>query len=192
VVAEAARLSIAVAGCATALAIAQAQALAQPYVVVGECRAGVANGGYELRTSDGRLRVVGAFAQGHLTGTFIFWTAGGARVAVLPFDNDAKNGTVALWYTAPDAQQEAGRRLESPYVDDRPQGVTRSWHPNGAPRAEYHYEHGVLTEADAWTIAGAPLSDAEANDLQARDAEADDRFYATLLAIVRDNLPSCD
>ena len=192
-VAEAARLSIAVAGCAYALAIAQAQAQAQaqPYVV-GQCRAGVAHGGYELRMPDGRLRVVGAFAQGRMTGTFIFWTAGGARVDVLPFDNDDKNGTVALWYVAPDAQQEAGRKLESPYFGDRPHGVTRSWHPNGAPRAEYHYEHGVLTEAHAWTIAGAPLSDAEANDLQARDTEADDRLYATLLAIVRDNLPSCD
>jgi hypothetical protein len=190
VVAEAARLTVAVAGCAYALSIAQP--LADRYIVVGQCRAGVANGGYELRMPDGRLRVGGAFAQGHMTGTFIFWTAGGARVAVIPFDNDAKNGTVALWYVAPDAQLEAGRKLESPYIDDRPHGLTRSWHPNGAPRAEYRYEHGILIEARGWNIAGAPLSDAEAHDLQIRDAEADDGFYATLLAIVHENLPPCD
>jgi hypothetical protein len=99
---------------------------------------------------------------------------------------------VALWYVAPDAQLEAGRKLESPYIDDRPHGLTRSWHPNGAPRAEYRYEHGILIEARGWNIAGAPLSDAEAHDLQIRDAEADDGFYATLLAIVHENLPPCD
>ena len=53
--------------------------------------------------------VVGAFAQGRMTGTFIFWSAAGARVAVMPFDNDAKSGTVALWYTPPDGRPEAGR-----------------------------------------------------------------------------------
>ena len=66
------------------LALAVGQALAQPYVVVGQCRFGVPNGGYELRMPDGALRVAGAFAQGRLTGTFIFWTAGGARYSSSP------------------------------------------------------------------------------------------------------------
>src|SRR5256885_15931395 len=136
-------LTLLLAACAAACA---AEALAQPYVVVGQCRSGVANGGYEPRTPDRRLRVVGAFAQGHMTGTFIFWSAAGARVAVMPFDNDAKNGTVALWYTPPDSRVEAGRKLEAPYVDDRPHGIVRSWHPNGMPRAEYRYEHGALSD----------------------------------------------
>ena len=183
-------LSLALAGCAYVLAVAPA--LAQPHTVVGQCRAGAANGGYELRMPDGRLRVVGAFTQGRMTGTFIFWTTGGARIAVLPFDNDAKNGTVALWYAAPEGHVEAGRKLEAPYVEDRPHGVTRSWHANGAPRAEYRYEHGVLAEARAWTDAGAALSDPEAHALAARDATVDDKFYAALLAIVRENLPPCD
>ncbi|TMH17752.1 MAG: hypothetical protein E6H64_14565 [Betaproteobacteria bacterium] len=83
-VGEASRLSVAMACCV--LALAAGQALAQPYVVVGQCRYGVPNGGYELRMPDGRLRVVGAFAQGRMTGTFIFWSGAGARVAVMPFD----------------------------------------------------------------------------------------------------------
>ena len=188
-VGEAPRLSVAVACCV--LALAAGQALAQPYAVVGQCRSGVANGGYELRMPDSRLRVVGAFAQGHMTGTFIFWTAAGARVAVMPFDNDAKNGTIALWYTSPDGHNEAGRKLEAPYVDDRPHGVVRSWHPNGTPRAEYRYEHGVLSDAHAWSDSGVPLAYSDAERLAARDAANEDNFYASLLAVIRDNPPAC-
>ncbi len=189
-VGEASRLNVALACCV--LALAAGQALAQPYVVVGQCRSGVANGGYELRMPDGRLRVVGAFAQGHMTGTFIFWTAAGARVAVMPFDNDAKNGTVALWYTSPDGRSEAGRKLEAPYADDRPHGVVRSWHPNGTPRAEYRYEHGVLSDAHAWSDSGVPLGYSDTERLEARDAANDDNFYASLLAVIRENPPSCE
>jgi hypothetical protein len=49
-----------------------------------------------------------------------------------------------------------------------------------------------LADAQGWTEAGAPLSGAAALDLAASDALANDRFYAGLLAIVRDNLPPCD
>ena len=177
-------------GCAFALAVAQA--LGQPYVVSGQCRYGVPNGGYELRMPEGRLRVVGAFTHGHMTGTFIFWSATGARVAVMPFDNDARSGTVALWYTPPDGRVEAGRKLEAPYVNDRPHGIVRSWHPNGRLRAEYRYNHGVLSNARAWSESGVPLANTEAERLAARDAANNEKFYASLLAIVRVNLPPCD
>jgi hypothetical protein len=180
---------LALAACA---ALCSAAALAQPYVVVGQCRYGAPNGGYELRMPDGRLRIVGAFSQGHMTGTFIFWSPTGARVAVLPFDNDAKSGTVALWYTPPDGRFEAGRKLEAPYVDDRPHGIVRSWHPNGTPRAEYRYEHGVLSDARAWSDSGVPLAYSEAERLAAQDAASDDKFYASLLAVIREHLPPCD
>jgi antitoxin component YwqK of YwqJK toxin-antitoxin module len=174
------------------LAFALAPALAQAYVVVGQCRSGTPNGGYELRMPDGRLRVVGAFTQGHMTGTFIFWSAAGARVAVLPFDNDSRSGTVAFWYTASDGRIEAGRKLEAPYVNDRLHGIVRSWHPNGIPRADYRYEHGVLSEARAWSDSGTPLADTDAERLAARDAADDEKLYASLVAIVRENLPPCD
>jgi antitoxin component YwqK of YwqJK toxin-antitoxin module len=152
----------------------------------------VPNGGYELRMPDGRLRVVGAFAQGRMTGTFIFWTFGGARIAVLPFDNDARTGTVALWYLAPDGRSEAGRKLEAPYVDDQPHGIMRSWYADGAMRAEYRYEHGALVEARAWNERGTPLTDAEARSLAVSDADTDQRYYESLVRIVRDNLPTCE
>jgi hypothetical protein len=188
---ESLRTRIAVLG-TLLLALLPGAAVAEGYSVLGACRGGVANGAYELRAADGGLRVVGAFAQGHLAGTFIFWTRGGARLAVVPFDNDARNGTVAVWYAAPGAPMEAGRRLEAPYVDDRPHGIARSWHAHGAPRTEYRYEHGFLAEARGWTEAVVPLSASAAHDLVGKDAEADAQFYATLLALVRDNEPACD
>lgn len=174
------------------LALSPSVVVGQGERIAGSCRGGVPNGAYEVAATAGRPRIVGAFANGRPTGTFIFWTPGGARIALIPFDNGAKNGTVALWYAAPDAALEAGRKLEAPYVDDRLHGVERSWHPNGMPRAEYRYRHGVLAAARGWTEAGAPLSNAAARDLAQRDAEADERFYADLLAIVRANPPPCD
>lgn len=172
-------------------ALAAAPCGAQRYVAIGQCRAGVAQGSYQLRMPDGRLLVSGAFAQGHMTGTFIFWTRGGARLAVLPLDNDARNGTLARWYAAPDAARESGRELEAPYVGDRLQGVKRTWYLGGAPRSEYRYLRGALLMASAWSESGAALPEAEARRLAASDAEADDRGYAGLVALVRDHPPSC-
>lgn len=177
---------------ALVLALVPAVATGDGHGGLGACRDGVPNGAYELRATGDTPRVVGAFANGRLTGTFIFWTPGGARMALIPFDNDAKSGTVALWYAEADSALEAGRKLEAPYVDDRLHGIERSWYPGGVPRAEYRYEHGLLTAARAWTEAGTELSAAAARDLAVADADADERFYASLVAIVRANLPSCD
>ncbi len=178
--------------CALALSLSPAVAPGQGYVAAGACRAGVPNGAYELRSSDGHLRVAGAFAQGRMTGTFIFWTAAGARLAVLPFDNDARNGTVSLWYAAPDAAVEAGRRLEAPYVGDLPHGIQRSWYPGGGLKGENRYEYGVLVSTRGWNRAGEPLTDAAARSQAVSEAEADERVYATLRALVRANRPPCD
>jgi hypothetical protein len=167
-------------------------ATAEPLNVVGSCREGLPNGGYELRMPDGRLRTVGAFARGKKTGTFIFWTAGGARVAVIPYDDDARTGTVALWYVETSEWIEAGRRLEARYVDDRRHGTTRSWHTNGTLRSEFRYERGALIETHAWTDTGAALPESEARELATRDAESDQALLEALVSVVSDNLPRCD
>jgi antitoxin component YwqK of YwqJK toxin-antitoxin module len=177
---------------ALGLAIVATTALAQPFEVVGGCRSGLPNGAYELHEEDGQLRVAGAFAHGRKTGTFIFWSAGGARQAVIPYDDDLRSGTVALWYTSRDGHAEAGRRLEAPYVDDRLHGIVRSWHANGARRAEYRYDHGTLLEAHAWTEGGVELPEAEAHSLALRDAEDDQRYCDRLVALIRAHLPRCD
>jgi hypothetical protein len=172
--------------------VASTGAFAQAFEVTGSCRDGLPNGNYELRMPDTRLRVVGAFAHGRKTGTFIFWNAGGARIAVVPYDDDQRNGTVALWYVTQDSRIESGRRLEAPFVADRLHGVLRSWYPSGLPRAEYRYERGRLVEARAWTDAGSPLSDADAASSATSDAEADQRMLDELVALVQEHLPRCD
>src|ERR1700687_5890468 len=120
--------------CALALALAPLVVSAQTLDVVGACRSGIPNGAYELRMQDGRLRVVGAFAHGRKTGTFIFWNASGARVAVIPTKDDKKPGPVAFWYPGPGARRERQRKLEAPYEENRLHGIKRSWNPRGGRR----------------------------------------------------------
>jgi len=164
---------------------------AERFEVVGGCRGGVPNGAYELRMPDGQLRVAGAFAQGRKTGTFVFWTSRGARIAVVPYDDDAKTGTIARWYTTTTGG-ESGRRLEAPYTDNALNGIERSWHANGVLRSELRYEHGTLLSAQAWDRSGTLLPEAHARRLAAQDAAADERVLADLEAIVQDHLPRCE
>lgn len=167
-------------------------AATETYVVTGNCRDGQPHGAYELRTQGGTLRVAGAFTRGKRTGSFLFWSASGARVALLPFENDVMNGTVALWYLADSPKIEPRSRLEAVYVDGRQAGGARSWYPDGRQRAEFRYDQGVLAEARAWSATGALLPEAEARAMAARDKAADEQFYTTLEAMVRANPPQCE
>ena len=177
------------AACVAAMPAAAAYG-AEPLLARVACRDGVPNGAYELRGQDGRLRAVGAFAQGHKTGTFIFWTANGARSAVIPYERDSRTGTVALWYTA--GGRETAKRLEAPFSDDVMNGVLRSFHPNGAPRAEARFEHGALTAVEAWDVRGKPLPEARARQTTARDLVDNGRLIAGFEALIRHNLPHCE
>jgi hypothetical protein len=196
VVGEARRLSGVLRWCrrlVPALALFALPAMAADSLVgEGACRDGEPNGAYTLRSGDGRLRVAGAFAKGRRTGTFLFWSDRFARIAVVPYDNDRKVGTIAHWYPPPSPGADAPRKSESTYVDDRLHGEKRSWHPNGNPRTDLRYERGVLVAASAWLEAGAPVSDDEARDWAARDLVTDEQFYATLEALVADHHPKCE
>jgi hypothetical protein len=161
-------------------------------VVEGACRDGEPNGAYLLRGDDGRLRVAGAFAKGRRTGTFVFWSERGARVAVVPYDVERKSGTIALWYTPPAPRADPARKSEATYVEDRLHGEKRSWHPSGNPKAVFRYERGELVAARAWGETGAPLPEADAREMAARDLVTDEQFYATLEALVSDHRPKCE
>ncbi len=186
-------------GAARALALAAACSAAIPATAAYAaekllarvaCRDGAPNGAYELRSQDGRLRVVGAFAQGHKTGTFIFWTDNGARSAVIPYERDARTGTVALWYTA--GGRETAKMLEAPFSDNAMNGVLRSFHANGAPRTEARFEQGVLMAVAAWDARGKPLPEAQARQTAARDLEASARLIAGFETLIERNLPHCE
>ena len=163
----------------------------EAFAVAGQCRDGQPQGGYALRAADGRLRVQGAFSQGHRVGSFIFWSSSGVRVAHLPFDADALSGTVSLWYARPGRDAEPPRKLEAGYRQGVRHGQTRSWYADGRRRAELDFADGVLTSARAWSDAGVALDEAEARALAERDQAADAEYLDSLLAIVRRHLPDC-
>jgi antitoxin component YwqK of YwqJK toxin-antitoxin module len=179
-------------GLAVVLAAVGAGVGAQQLEAVGSCREGVPNGAYELFQADGRLRAVGAFAQGRKTGTFIFWTRDGARIGVIPYSDDLRSGTIALWYTTRGNGRELRPKSETPYVDNLPHGLKRSWYRNGKPALEARYEHGSLEEVRAWTESGLPLAEDEARRLAARELSADEGLTAGLDALVREQRPKCE
>ncbi len=176
---------------AAALGLA-ADSRAQAFVVEGSCRDGQAHGSYELRAAGGQVRVVGAFNRGHRTGSFLFWSGEGRRIAQLPYDDDVLSGTAALWYDPRGRDAEPQPRLEAAYVRSRLSGIKRSWHPNGRLRTELRYSAGDLGEARAFTDAGVPLPEVEARALAARDLATDATTFALLESMVRENLPRCD
>ncbi|MEP7327809.1 MAG: hypothetical protein ABI777_01260 [Betaproteobacteria bacterium] len=173
-----------------ALALA-ASAVAQDYAIEGSCRDGAPHGNYELRGPSGQVRVVGAFARGKRTGSFLFWSSVGARIAQLPFDDDALSGTVALWYPPAGRAREGQPKLEAAYAAGRLHGLKRSWHPDGRVRSEYHYDRGRLVDARAFNAMGAALATTAAEAQAARDLVTDDQYYATLADLVRAHRPQC-
>jgi antitoxin component YwqK of YwqJK toxin-antitoxin module len=167
-------------------------AAASELIASAGCRDGARNGAYELRTPDGRLRILGAFAKGRRTGTFLFWAATGDRIAVIPYDDDTKGGTVAVWHPPGIPLTEPRRKLEAAYAAGARHGVTRSWHANGRQRTEYLYEHGKLVTARGWSEQGAPLRESEARLAAERDLAQDAEYFASLERTIADNGPRCD
>ena len=168
-------------------------AVAQELVAHGGCRDGAAHGAYELRSSDGQLRIAGAFNHGKRTGSFIFWTRDGTRIAHIPYDEDHVSGTVSLWFErANGSDGEAQQKLQAAFTTGRRNGVTRSWYPNGQPRAIYRYEQGELVDAKAWSASGVSLPESEARELALSDRDQDEKYYASLDATVTTHLPACE
>jgi hypothetical protein len=167
---------------------------AQPptWIVDGGCRDGQPHGRYELRAGNGELRVVGAFNHGKRTGSFIFWTASGSRVAHIPYDDDLRNGTLATWYEARTARAEPARRFESMWRQGARDGLTRTWYADGHRRSETDYERGRQVTSAGWTDTGIRLQERAARDIAERDAATADAYNAELEALVRTHLPHCD
>jgi antitoxin component YwqK of YwqJK toxin-antitoxin module len=168
-----------------ALALAATSSCATPGLVTqvasGECRAGVPHGRYELRGVDGVLSVEGAFADGEKQGVFHFYTTRGTEIAEIPYERNQKHGTVRLWYGELAYPDAAGRpKLQGAYANDRLDGTKESWWPSGAKRTREEFEAGALGRAQAWAENGAALTEAQASDRSARDAEADVKFYRIL------------
>jgi antitoxin component YwqK of YwqJK toxin-antitoxin module len=173
------------------LAAAPALAAAQELEVHAACRDGLPHGAYELRTPGGDLRIAGAFNRGTRTGSFIYWAGNGARIAHVPYDEDRKSGTLSLWYVPPRSGREPQPKLQAGFAGGKRNGITRSWYADGRPRTLFRYEMDELADARAWSRTGSPLADADARERAARDRDLDDKYYASLDAIVTGHLPDC-
>jgi hypothetical protein len=191
VVGEAARLIRATLFVAASLFAAGIAGAPATWIVDGNCRDGRPQGPYQLRSGDGQLRIAGAFNEGKRTGSFIFWSAQGVRAAHIPYDNDVRNGTVALWYEGPPGREPA-RRFESVWHRGNRDGPTRAWYADGHRRSETDYADGRITHTIGWSDAGELLSDAAAREMAEHDAAAADTIYAELDALIRDHLPRCE
>jgi hypothetical protein len=192
VVGEAARLiraTLLIAASLMATGIAGAQS--PTWTVDGNCRDGRPHGPYQLRSGSGQLRIAGAFNEGKRTGSFIFWTADGVRAAHVPYDDDLRNGTVALWYEGPPGR-EPPPRFESVWHHGTRDGATRSWYTNGRRRSETDYAGGRIAGTIGWTDTGAPVTDAVAHEMAGHDAGVADAIYASLDALIRDHSPHCE
>ena len=179
-------------GAAASVVLFASAASAQNLAVEGNCRDGLPHGAYELKGAGGQVRAVGAFSKGRRTGSFLFWSTSGVRVAQLPYDDDALSGTLALWYALPGRGGEPVPRLEAVYAQGRLAGLKRSWYPDGRLRAEFRYDRGALVSARAFTESGKAMADADAWAMAERDLGYDDKFVASLDATIRANLPRCE
>ena len=179
-------------GALACAALLAASASAQNLAVEGSCRDGLPHGAYEVKGAGGQVRVVGAFSKGRRTGSFLFWSSAGVRIAQLPYDDDALSGTLALWYAPSGRGGEPVPKLEAVYAQGRLAGLKRSWYPDGRLRAEFRYDQGTLASARAFTESGKAMPDADARAMAERDLRTDDAFVASLDAMVRANLPRCE
>jgi hypothetical protein len=130
---------------------------AQTLKADGNCRDGQPHGAWQLADASGNLRVLGAFSRGKRTGSFIHWTSGGVRIAHIPYEEDARNGTLALWYAMPAKDGQGPQRLEAIYAAGKLNGNVRVWDREGRLRGDYRYAAGVLVDVAAWDARGRPL-----------------------------------
>lgn len=177
---------------AAAFLLAATDAYAQRFVVQGGCRDGVPHGAWQLTDANGRLRVLGAFNRGKRTGSFIHWNASGVRIAHMPYDEDARSGTLALWYQTPMRGLDAPQRLEAVYAAGQLNGLVRIWNPDGRVRGEYLYTAGQIIGAKAWDSGGRELPEAQTRAQAVKDVDVHEAYHATLEALVARHRPACD
>ena len=172
--------------------MAGAAAAAPNLIVQGSCRDGLPHGAWQLEAADGKLRALGAFNRGKRTGSFIFWNASGVRIAHLPYEEDAKNGTLALWYQTAVHGRDAQQRVEAVYSHGQLNGFMRIWHPDGRVRGEYAYAAGQLALARGWDSRGRELAEAQAKRQAEKDVAVHEAYYQSLETMVAQHLPDCD
>lgn len=174
------------------VALARCISPGAPQVGVGDCRDAVRHGSYELRVVDGPVVATGTFVDGREDGVFTFYTTRGTKIAEIPYSDDAKSGTIRLWYGELAYPDAAGRlKLEAEYARDLANGLKRSWWPSGAKRSTELFRDGSPVQVEAWDEAGASFSRSESEQLSRDSARADARYYRILESEIDAYPPVC-
>jgi antitoxin component YwqK of YwqJK toxin-antitoxin module len=159
---------------------------------LGDCQDGIRHGSYKLQVVDGPVVATGSFVDGRKHGVFTFYSTGGTKLAEIPYSNDAKSGTIRLWYSEFAYPGAAGTlKLEVEYTSNHADGRRRSWWPSGAKRSTELFRDGSLIQAEAWDEAGARLSRSQAEYLSRDSAQADAKYYRILESEIDAYLPAC-
>ena len=176
-----------------------AAARPRPTSSTGTCRDGAAARRLRAaRCPTAGCASLGAFAKGRRTGTFLFWSATGARIAVIPYDDDAQGRHRRALVRAGDAAGASRAASSKPPTSAGVlHGVTRSWH-----RERQRRGRSIATSAASWRAlraAGAPSGKRAAPTPSARalararrrSTDDADRTRSLLEPIVaRRNLPA--
>jgi len=110
----------------------------------------------------------------------------------MPYEEGARNGTLALWYQTPTRGLDAQQRLEAAYTSGQLNGLVRIWNPDGRVRGEYVYAGGQLAGAKAWDARGHELSETKARAQAERDVSVHEAYHVTLETLVARHAPACD
>ena len=159
---------------------------------LGQCQDGIRDGWYKLQVVGGPVVATGSFVDGTKHGVFTFYSTGGTKLAEIPYSNDAKTGTIRLWYSEFAYPEATGRlKLEAECTSNLLDGRKRTWWPSGAKRSSELFRNGSLVEAEAWDEAGRSMSRSQADQLSRDSAEADAKYYRILESEVDAYPPAC-
>ena len=160
-------------------------------VVDAECEGGVANGSYVARADPGPVRIEGRYSQGMREGEFVFYSASGEKLIVLPYTRGLINGTVRAWH-APDADGGASRlKLESDLSAGFVNGRHRTWYENGNPRSDFTIEDGEILSGNTWNPDGSELEINSDSAFLQSEIESDFAYYGRLEQVLDAYPPGC-
>lgn len=158
--------------------------------VTAECRDGVPDGEYRVESAQGRVRIEGSFAAGVRDGEFVFYTANGDRMIVLPYTRGLLNGTVKAWHVgAGDANSPLKllADIKAGFINGR----HRTWYENGKPRSDFVIEDGEIIAGETWNPDGTVLEIKDHSQFLGAEIDSDFAYYDRLEQVMGAHPPAC-
>jgi antitoxin component YwqK of YwqJK toxin-antitoxin module len=158
--------------------------------VRAECRNGVPDGEYRVESAQGRVRIEGSFVDGLRNGEFVFYTANGDRMIVLPYTRGLLNGTVKAWHVgAGDANSPL--KLLSDIRAGYIKGRHRTWYENGKPRSDFVVDEGEIAAGETWNPDGTVLEIKDHAQFLSAEIQSDFAYYSRLEQVMDAHPPAC-